>query len=366
VVTKSSLVAVTVGEPAGIGADLLIALLQMPQLIIPVVFADFRLLAARAACLGLPLKLHVWTGERALLPLGELYGVDIPQAGSLAPQTVDPLNAAQVLAALSEATYACMRGDVDMLITGPVNKAAINAAGTPFIGQTEWVAACCGVEAPVMMLAIPFGFQAATALPFRMLGRSCPTGTLAPLRAPCRNMKSFGYDKPFRVALVTTHMPLAQVPGAITASRLASVVKTVAHDLTRFWGIVQPRLAVCGLNPHAGEQGYLGTEEQNLINPCLEALRAEGINVTDAMPADTLLVPEMAKDYDAIIAMYHDQGLPVIKAQGFGSVVNITLGLPICRLSVDHGTALSLAGSGKASSDSLQTVFNLAAQLSSF
>lgn len=317
-------VAVTVGESAGIGVDLLLALIQQPQPVMPVVFADFRLLEARAACLHLPLKLHPWTGERSLLPLGELYGVDIPQTGNFAPQHPDLRNVPQLLEALTEATSACRRGDMDALITGPVNKAVINAAGTPFIGQTEWVAACCGVDASVMMLA----------------------------------------SESLRVALVTTHLPLAKVPKAITAERIEAVVKTVAHDLTRFWHLPQPRLAVCGLNPHAGEQGYLGTEEQTIINPCLAALRLAGIDVTDAMPADTVFVPDMAKQYDAIIAMYHDQGLPVVKAQGFGAVVNITLGLPICRLSVDHGTALSLAGTGKASSESLQTVFNLAAKLS--
>lgn len=321
--TKPLRLAVTVGEPAGIGADLLLALIQQPQSVIPVVFADFNLLAARAVCLGLPLKLHPWMGTSALLPSGELYGVHIPQAGSLAPQHPDPHNVPQILAALNEATDACLRGDMDVLVTGPVNKAVINAAGTRFTGQTEWVARCCGVDAPVMMLA----------------------------------------SETLRVALVTTHLPLSNVPSAITPARIETVINIVAHDLTRFWGISQPRLAVCGLNPHAGEQGYLGIEEQTIMNPCLALLRQEGIDVTEAMPADTLFVPEIAKNYDAIIAMYHDQGLPVVKAQGFGSVINITLGLPICRLSVDHGTALSLAGTGKACSDSLQTVFHLAARI---
>lgn len=319
-----SRVAITVGEPAGIGADLLLQLIQIPQPIIPVVFADFRLLEARAAVLGLPIRLHPWMGESAVLAPGGLYGVDVPQTGSLAPQVIDLTNVPHILTALTEASDACLRGDLSALITGPVNKAAINAAGISFVGQTEWMATHCGVDIPVMMLA----------------------------------------SASLRVALVTTHLPLAKVPAAITAERLTTIITTVAGDLSRYFGISQPRLAVCGLNPHAGEQGYLGQEEQTIINPCLAALRLKGLQVTDALPADTLFVPEIAKDYDAIIAMYHDQGLPVVKTQGFGHVVNITLGLPICRMSVDHGTALTLAGTGKANSDSLQTVFNLAAQLS--
>ena len=315
--------AVTVGEPAGIGADLLLALIQKPQPLLPVVFADFRLLKARALALDLPLTLHAYEGQTTVLPLGELYGIDLPQAGSLAPGSIDTANVPQILASLDAATDACLHDNFATLITGPVNKAAMNASGTVFTGQTEWIARHCGLDLPVMMLA---------------------SDTL-------------------RVALVTTHLPLASVPDAITASRLASVVRIVAHDLKRFFGITAPKMAVCGLNPHAGELGYLGTEEQTIINPCLTTLRQEGLNVSEAMPADTVFVPNIAKAFDAIIAMYHDQGLSVIKAEGFGRTVNMTLGLPICRLSVDHGTALSLAGTGQANANSLQTVFQLAATL---
>lgn len=315
-------VAITVGEPAGIGADLILQLIQTPQPILPVIFADIRLLQARAATLGLSCQFKPWMGRAESLALGEAYVVNIPQAGTLTAQILDVANAPQIVAALTQAATACLRGELSALITGPVHKANINDAGIAFTGQTEWIAHCCEIAEPVMMLA----------------------------------------SETLRVALVTTHMALAKVPSAITRERLMYVVKTVAHDLTRFFHITQPRLAVCGLNPHAGEQGYLGTEEQTIINPCLATLRAEGFDVSDAISADTLFVPDIAASYDALIAMYHDQGLPVIKAQSFGAVVNMTLGLPICRLSVDHGTALSLAGTGMAKLDSLQTAVNLAAK----
>lgn len=317
-------ISVTVGEPAGIGADILLTLIQRPQVIIPVVFADFRLLKARAQLLNLPLTLHEWQGQQEVLPLGELYGVDIPQAGGFLPGELDVNNVAQVLASLTAATNACLRGDMTALITGPVHKAIINDAGITFSGQTEWIAKLCEVNVPVMMLA----------------------------------------SETLRVALVTTHVPLSQVPALITERRLTQVITATVNDLTRFFGIAKPKLAICGLNPHAGEQGHLGKEEEDIINPCLAKLRAKGFNVSDTLPADTLFVPSFARQYDVIIAMYHDQGLPVVKAQGFGSVVNMTLGLPICRLSVDHGTALSLAGTGQAKDDSLQTAFDLAAKLS--
>lgn len=317
-------ISVTVGEPAGIGADILLTCIQHKQSVIPVVFADFRLLKARATLLNLPLTIHTWQGQKKALPLGELYGVDIPQTGSFLPGELDINNVAQVLASLTAATEACLRGDMAALITGPVHKAIINDAGIVFSGQTEWIAKLCQIDMPVMMLA----------------------------------------SETLRVALVTTHVPLSQVPVFITETRLNKIITTTAADLTRFFGISKPRIAVCGLNPHAGEQGHMGMEEETIINPSLTKLRAKGLDVTDALPADTLFVPSFARQYDAIIAMYHDQGLPVIKAQGFGHVVNMTLGLPICRLSVDHGTALSLAGTGQAKDDSLQTVFNLAAKLS--
>jgi len=240
------------------------------------------------------------------------------------PGNPDPANADHVLAALRRAVQGCREGEFAALVTGPVHKATINRAGHRFSGHTEFIAAECGGLRPVMMLMSP----------------------------------------ELRVALVTTHLPLSAVPAAVTADSLRHVLEVVHHDLNSRFGIPAPRLLVCGLNPHAGEQGYLGREEIEIIEPVLDTLRRAGLDLTGPVPADTAFTPESLRGMDAVVAMYHDQGLPPLKARGFGDIVNVTLGLPILRTSVDHGTAFSLAGSGRARADSLRAAIACAGRLS--
>ncbi len=235
----------------------------------------------------------------------------------------DPRNARYVLDTLRLAVSGSQRGEFAALVTGPVQKSCINEAGIPFSGHTEFLAEACGVPRVVMMLATP---------------------TL-------------------RVALATTHLPLAAVPAALTPQLLREVLHILHQDLQRKFGIAQPRILVAGLNPHAGENGHLGREEIDVMIPVLQALRAEGMDLRGPLPADTLFTPRYLDHADAVLAMYHDQGLPVLKYQGFGEAVNITLGLPMIRTSVDHGTALDLAGSGKAGTGSLEAALAMAAQM---
>jgi 4-hydroxythreonine-4-phosphate dehydrogenase len=232
-------------------------------------------------------------------------------------------NADYVLESIKIATQGCLSGQFQAMVTGPVNKAIINQAGHNFSGHTEFIAELCDQAFPVMLLA----------------------------------------NEKMRVALVTTHLPLAKVSEHITAIRLEKVITIAASDLTRRFGITRPRLLVCGLNPHAGEQGHLGDEEINIIIPTLNSLRETGLLITGPVPADTAFTPDSLRDIDLVIAMYHDQGLPVLKSHGFGDTVNITLGLPIIRTSVDHGTALDLVGTGKASSSSLSNAIHQAITL---
>ena len=229
------------------------------------------------------------------------------------PGQMSVANADYVLKTLDVAIDGCLSGEFDAMVTGPVNKAIINDAGHPFTGHTEYLAQRAGVERVVMMLT---------------------AGDL-------------------RVALATTHLPLAAVPGAIDQRLLEQTLTIIDHDLRRYFGFSQPRIAVCGLNPHAGESGHLGREEIDIISPAIEAMRAKGLSLLGPLPADTAFTPEALKHCDVVLAMYHDQGLPVLKHAGFGKAVNITLGLPFIRTSVDHGTALDLAGTGKANTDSL-------------
>jgi 4-hydroxythreonine-4-phosphate dehydrogenase len=238
---------------------------------------------------------------------------------------LDARNAAQVLGLIDSAADACLRGEFAAMVTAPVQKSVINDAGTAFSGHTEYLAARLGAPLPVMMLV---------------------AGTL-------------------RVALATTHLPLRAVSDAISEAGLVKLLGILHRDLQSQFGIVKPRIAVCGLNPHAGENGYLGDEEQRVIIPALIQLRAQGLEVLGPLPADTLFVPRHLQGIDAVLAMYHDQGLPVLKHAGFGEAVNVTLGLPIIRTSVDHGTALDLAGSGKADADSLLAAIALAQTLAS-
>ena len=232
---------------------------------------------------------------------------------------LDAANSQYVLDTLTVAARGCLNGSFDGMVTAPVHKGVINEAGIAFSGHTEFLQELCGVERVVMMLA----------------------------------------TEELRVALVTTHLPLKNVSAAITPQRLAQVTRILNADLQTFFGIEQPRILVAGLNPHAGEGGHLGREEIEVIEPTLEQLRAEGIQLTGPLPADTLFTPHWLDNADAVLAMYHDQGLPVLKFQGFGRAVNITLGLPIVRTSVDHGTALDLAGTGKADAGSLHTAIRV-------
>lgn len=311
--------AVTSGEPAGIGPDLCLELAANGRPAELVVLADARLLAERARLLGKKFDLPAYdpaspavAGCISLLPL--------PTAAPVEPGHLDPANADYVLALLQRAADGCRNGEFAAMVTAPVHKGVINDAGTAFSGHTEFLAERTGAAMPVMMLT---------------------AGTL-------------------RVALATTHLPLAAVPAAITFERLTQVLAILDHDLRERFAIGAPRILVCGLNPHAGEDGHLGREEIEIIEPCLNALRERGLDVVGPLPADTLFTPTRLKGADAVLAMYHDQGLPVLKYAGFGHAVNITLGLPIVRTSVDHGTALDLAGTGRADAGSLHAAIQAA------
>jgi len=307
--------AVTPGEPAGVGPDLLVRLAQEPQEAQLVAVADPELLARRAADLGLPLHCidfdHM--GEEGSGLPGSLRVLRVPLRAPAEPGHLDTRNAPYVLDTLRIACDGCLSGTFDALVTGPVHKGIINEAGMPFTGHTEFLAERCGTE-PVMLLATPG----------------------------------------LRVALATTHLPLREVSAAITASLLGRVIEILHKDLCNRFGVARPRILVCGLNPHAGEGGHLGREEVEVLEPTLERLRARGWDLAGPLPADTVFVPERLRGADAVLCMYHDQGLPVLKHLGFGQAVNITLGLPIIRTSVDHGTALDLAGTDRADLGSLR------------
>jgi len=316
---------VTSGEPAGIGVDLCLQLAHLGLTIPFVVLADPTLLTQRAIKLNLDVELDYYElgDEWTATAQGHLKVWPIALRDRVITGQLNVANSDYVLEMLERATYACLDGLAAGMVTAPVQKSVINEAGIAFSGHTEFLQALCGVEKVVMMLA-------------------CPD---------------------LRVALVTTHLPLRAVADAITADTLSQVVHILHHDLIHKFGISKPRILVTGLNPHAGENGYLGTEEITIINPTLGSLRAEGINLSDALPADTLFTAQNLAACDAVLAMYHDQGLPVLKAKSFGEAVNITLGLPIIRTSVDHGTALSLAGTGKADAGSLVAALQMAAQM---
>lgn len=322
---------ITSGEPAGIGPDICLDLAQFVMSVDQarplVVLANKSLLQQRAAELGKSITLLDYQAQTQPAKLGELYVKDLPLAQPVVNGKLDSANAAYVLAQLTEAARACMAGDAAGVVTAPVQKSVINEAGSlegrAFSGHTEFFQEYAGIPRVVMMLA----------------------------------------TRQLRVALVTTHLPLKDVAAAITPERLTQILDILIHDLKTKFAIQQPKILVCGLNPHAGEGGYLGREEIDVIEPVLAGYRAQNIDVGHALPADTLFTPKYLKDADAVLAMYHDQGLPVLKSQGFGEAVNITLGLPFIRTSVDHGTALDLAGSGRASSSSLLVATELALQL---
>ncbi|OQW91011.1 MAG: 4-hydroxythreonine-4-phosphate dehydrogenase PdxA [Beggiatoa sp. IS2] len=306
--------AITPGEPAGIGPDVTLQMAQHPIPAHVVAFADPMLLAQRAQQLAIPIHLHIEDHHAPELhEPGHLNVVPIALARPVQCGQLDPANAHYVLATLRQACQACVTKRFDALITAPVHKSIINEAGIAFSGHTEFLAEQTQTDQVVMML------------------------TTAGLR----------------VALVTTHIPLSQVSQMITHQRLQRVIQILYHSLKENFGLPHPHILVCGLNPHAGEGGHLGREEIETISPVLQQLRLQGLHLTGPVPADTAFTPAVLSGVDAVLAMYHDQGLPVLKHQGFGEAVNITLGLPIIRTSVDHGTALELAGTGQALSDSL-------------
>ncbi|BBP02895.1 4-hydroxythreonine-4-phosphate dehydrogenase [Sulfuriferula plumbiphila] len=316
-------IAITAGEPAGIGPDLCVMLAQQPREQAWVAIADHDLLAQRAGILGLPLALQRYGGTPVSHAAGTLTVLHEPLHAHTTPGLLNPANAQYVLQTLKLAVQGCMDGEFAAMVTAPINKAVINDAGIPFTGHTEFLAEETNTRRVVMLLA----------------------------------------GGGMRVALATTHLPLAHVAAAITRESIAATLHILHHDLVHRFGIPQPHILVAGLNPHAGESGYLGREETDIISPVLDELRTRGMHLSGPLPADTLFNPARLADADCVLAMYHDQGLPVLKYASFGGGVNITLGLPIIRTSVDHGTALELAGTGRAQPGSLQAALDLAAQL---
>jgi len=309
--------AITPGEPAGIGPDLLVSLAQTAQTHELVAIADPELLRQRARALNLPLSLREFEPSELPRPsaAGELRVLPVALVHQAVPGVLDVANAGYILQTLDAAIEGCQSGVFAALVTGPVQKSIINDAGIAFSGHTEYLAAKTQTDKVVMMLA----------------------------------------TEGLRVALATTHLPLKDVAAAINRRELTQVCEILQRDMQRQFGISAPRILVCGLNPHAGEGGHLGHEEIEVIEPVLAQLRARGMNFIGPLPADTLFTPKYLDGADAVLAMYHDQGLPVLKYKGFGQAVNITLGLPIIRTSVDHGTALDLAATGRADLGSLRT-----------
>lgn len=323
--TRPFRVVITPGEPAGIGPDLVVQLAQQDWPAELVVCADDTLLKNRAAMLGLPLSLQPYDPTLPPKPqrAGTLTLLQVPLNAPAEPGKLNVLNGPYVVDTLARACDGASRGEFAALITGPVQKSIINEAGIPFTGHTEFFEERSGAAKVVMMLA----------------------------------------TEELRVALATTHLPLKAISNAITPALLREIVTILYRDLQTKFGISRPHVLVCGLNPHAGEGGHMGMEEIETIIPVLNELRAGGMNLTGPLPADTLFQPKYLDSADAVLAMYHDQGLPVLKYQGFGRAVNITLGLPFIRTSVDHGTALELAGRGEANVGSFITALNLAIKM---
>ena len=318
-------IALTSGESAGIGPDLCLAVALRERDYPLVCLADRGLLQARMQLLGLSVAFHDYArGTAPTQAAGALTVLHQPLGCAAIAGRLEARNAPAVLRLIERAAKGCLEGEFAALCTAPVQKSVINDAGLPFSGHTEYLAALCQAPQPVMLLV---------------------AGAL-------------------RVALATTHLPLRAVADAITHAGLLAILRILDADLYRLFGIERPRIGVCGLNPHAGERGHLGLEEQRVIEPAVAAARALGLDVQGPYPADTLFVPRNLEAYDAVLAMYHDQGLPVLKHAGFGAAVNVTLGLPIIRTSVDHGTALDLAGTGRADAGSLLAALELAVSMS--
>lgn len=315
-------IGITPGEPAGIGPELLVKIAQEPQECELVAICDPELLkqAALAINMDINIKDVDWQAEPTTSAAGEISVAAIPMVTANRFGHLSVYNAKYVVETLEAATQYCIEKKLAAIVTGPVQKSVINDSGMPFSGHTEFFAERSQTSKVVMMLA----------------------------------------TEGLRVALATTHLPLKDVPAAITSESLTEVIQILHHDLKTKFGIDSPRILVCGLNPHAGEGGHLGMEEIQIINPVLDALRKTGMKLSSALPADTLFTEHNLHEADTVLAMYHDQGLPVLKHKGFGKAVNITLGLPFIRTSVDHGTALDLAGKGVADAGSLKHAISYA------
>ena len=316
-------IALTSGEPAGIGPDVCLGLAARQLDCDLVCLGDRKMLAERARTLGMTIELRPYDRASHHHVPGTLAVEHHPLRTPAVAGQLDPGNSPYVVHLLERACDGALSGEFAAIATAPVHKGVINDAGIPFTGHTEFFAARTRAPRPVMMLATPS----------------------------------------LRVAVATTHLPLASVSAAITGDLLCEVLEILDRDLARWWGIDRPRIAVCGLNPHAGESGHLGDEEIRVIAPAIARMRERGLRVAGPLPADTAFVPRVLADFDVVLAMYHDQGLPVIKHAGFESAVNVTLGLPILRTSVDHGTALELAGTGRADAASMVAAIDLAVQL---
>jgi 4-hydroxythreonine-4-phosphate dehydrogenase len=328
---RSIALALTLGEPSGIGPDILVQLAQSPQSVPLIIYADPNVISQRAQQLGLSILFHpldsiTSDGLSQLhpLPAGEMYLRAFSCKVAVVPGQLEIANADYVLTCLRVAAHDCLRFPERLgLVTGPIQKSIINDAGIAFSGHTEFLQEIAGVDKVVMMLA----------------------------------------TQQLRVALVTTHMALRNVADAITAQNVSRTLEIIHSDMKRYFTRGLPAILVCGLNPHAGESGHLGIEELTIIEPVLQRLRSEGMKLIGPVPADTAFTVASLHDIDVVVAMYHDQGLPVLKAQGFGEAINITLGLPFVRTSVDHGTALVLAGTGKAKHSSLQQAIQATASM---
>jgi len=320
------LIALTPGEPAGIGPDIALQISQQNIDARLVLFADSQLLKNRAQQLNLNINIQTIDDIDNAVPHqpGQIQVFNIPLNTESQSGVLNKKNAAYVLDCLTQSVTLIQKNKIDALVTGPLHKGIINESGIKFTGHTEFLAELTH-STPVMMLT---------------------AGSL-------------------RVALATTHLPLSKVSAAITKKNLQQTIEILHHDLKTKFSIAQPRILICGLNPHAGEDGHLGHEEIEIIEPVLNTLRKKNMHLIGPLPADTLFTPKYLQQADAVLAMYHDQGLPVLKHVGFGHAVNVTLGLPIIRTSVDHGTALELAGSGKANTGSLNAALDLAIKLSS-
>ncbi|MDX8385654.1 MAG: 4-hydroxythreonine-4-phosphate dehydrogenase PdxA [Gallionella sp.] len=323
-VSQTLRLAITAGEPAGIGPDLCLQLATNPPEFPFVVIADKFLLQRRAEELGVELQVDdIANCENTSSLPNRLSVIHVPLAASCKTGVLDSTNSMYVLATLRRAVQGCLEGEFSGMVTAPVHKGVINDAGISFTGHTEYLAEQTNTPQVVMMLV----------------------------------------GGGMRVALATTHLALKDVPASITAPLLDNTLRIIQHDFQHRFGIANPRILVAGLNPHAGEGGHMGREEMEVMIPLLDKLRAEGFNVSEPLPADTLFTPHKLSQCDCVLSMYHDQGLPVLKHASFGQGVNVTLGLPVIRTSVDHGTALELAGTGKADSGSLREAIILAAQM---